>query len=435
MKTEIEEVKDEKNTVILKVEVPAKDLTGSINKAYKEVSRKVSIPGFRKGKVPPNVINQMVGKEKVLTEALNELIPELYPKALEMSGVEPVSPPQINIEQMDTDKPLKFTAKVQVFPEIELGDYQEIEMEEISTKATAEDVKKQIEKMRNKFAGLEPVKNRALKEGDYALIDFEGFLKGKPFEGGAATDYMLEIGSETLIPGFEEQLIGAKSGEERDINVTFPKDYQSDMLAGQEAVFTVKIREIKKKKLPKLDDEFAKSVSKHDSLAELKKDLQKELSEAKKQEAEQKRRNHVLDYVAEKAKIDIPPAMIDRQINNFVQDFDNRLKRENQDLKSYLEKTGDKIENFRQTFRADAIKQVKTNLVLEAIAKAEDINISDERAEEEIKKLAGNSGKEIEEFKKELTAEHISYLKDRLRLMDTIAFLESKIKTIKKKDD
>ncbi len=435
MKTEIKEVENEKNTVILQVEVPAKDLTISINKAYKEVSRKVNIPGFRKGKIPPKVIDQMIGKEKVLTEALNELIPELYPQAVEMSGVEPVSEPQINIEQMDTDKPLKFTAKVQVFPKIELGDYQTIEMEEITTKVTADDVKKQIEKMRNKFASLEPVKSRGIKEGDYALIDFEGFLKGKPFEGGTSTDYMLEIGSETLIPGFEEKLIGAKAGEERDINLTFPKDYQSDMLAGQESVFTVKIKEIKQKKLPKLDDEFAKNVSKHDTLAELKKELKKELSETKKRQIEQARRNHAIDFVTDNAKIDIPPAMIDRQINVLVQDFDNRLKRENQDLKSYLEHTNDNINSFRETFRDDATRQVKTNLVLEAIAKAEDININDERADEEIKKLAGNAGKELEEFKKELTAEHIDYLKDRLRVMDTLELLESRIISIKKKDD
>lgn len=432
MKTDIQEVENEKNTVILKVEVPSEDIADSINKAYKEISEKVKIPGFRKGKIPPQVIDRMIGKDAVLNEALNDLIPLFYPKAVESSGIDPVSMPQIDIKQLEDDKPLIFTAKVQVRPEVELGDYKEITLPEQTTKATKEEVDKQLNSMRDKFAQLEPVSKRALKKGDYALIDFEGFMNGKPFEGGSGTDYMLEIGSGTFIPGFEDQLVGAKRGEERDINVTFPDDYQAEFLAGHDAVFNVKVKEIKEKKLPKIDDDFAKNVSQFETLAELKKDVKKTIEEKKKSQANFKRRNEVVEYVADRAKVDLPSALIERQMDIMLEDLEDTLKRQKTDISVYLAQMGDDKQHFRESFRNESTKRVKQNLVLEAVTKAENIDVGDEDVEAEIRKLAEGSNQDFDDLKAQMTEEHIDYLKDRLRLMKTVDFLESKVKYVKK---
>ncbi len=429
MKTEVTEVEDEKNVVILKVEVPAEKIMPSIEKAYREVSKKVRIPGFRKGKVPPQIIDQMVGEEAVMDEALNELIPQFYPEALKDSGLEPVSQPKVDVEQLEKDKPLIFTARVELKPEVELGDYKTIKLPKMETKATKKEIDEYIDKIRDRFSELNPVK-RAVKDGDYVLLDYEGFLDGKPFDGGAGTDDMLEIGSESFIPGFEEQIIGAKKDEERDLTVTFPKTYHSKDLADKEVVFHIKIKEIKTKKLPKLDDDFAKNVSKFDTLEEYRADVKKELETRKEKELESTKRDGAIDYVTDDAKIDLPDGMVEQQINTLTEEFNSVLQREKTDLESYLKKQGDTFQGFREQFRDEAVKRVKTNLVLEAVMKKEDIEASDDDIDEELNRLAGKSDQKIEDIKAEMTEEHFDYLRSQLSMMTTIDFLISKVKFV-----
>lgn len=432
MKTEVQEVENEKNTVILKVEVPTEDIAASIKKAYKEVSQKVKIPGFRKGKVPPLVIDQMIGKDAVLNEAINDLIPLVYPEAVESSGIEPVSQPEIEIEQLEDNKPFVFTAKVQVKPGVLLGDYEDIRVPDYPLKVTKEDIDRRLNNLRDKFAQLEPVNKRAVKAGDFVLISYQGFIDGKPFEDGSGDDYMLEIGSKTFIPGFEDQLIGAKRGEEREIKVTFPENYHADHLSGQDAVFRTRIKEIKEKKLPKLNDEFAKNVSQFDTFAELKREIRKNIADTKKRQAESQKREDVINFVTDLVEVEIPFSMVERQIDFIVKEFEMSLKREKKDLSSYLAQMGDTLENFRNNFRDEASRRVKTDLVLDAIIKDKKMAVSDEEAEAEIKRLAENASRDLDEIKAQMTPEHINYLKSRLLLMKAVDYLVSKAKTIKK---
>lgn len=431
LKTEVTKIEDEKNVVMLKVEVPAEEIMPSIEKAYREVSKKVRIPGFRKGKVPPKIIDQMVGAEAVLDEALNDLIPKFYPEAIESSGLEPVSQPKVDVEQLEKDKPLIFTAKVELKPEVELGDYKVIKLPKMATKASKKDIDEHIDKIRDRFSELNPVK-RAVKDGDYVLLDYEGFLDGKPFEGGAGTDDMLEIGSESFIPGFEEQIVGAKKDEERDLTVTFPKNYHSKDLADKEVVFHIKIKEIKTKKLPKLDDDFAKNVSKFDTLEDYQADVKKELESRKEKELEATKRDGAIDYVTEQASIDLPQGMVEQQINSLTEEFNNVLQQhEKTDLESYLKDKGDTFQSFREQFRDEATKRVKTNLVLEAIMKEEKIEASDDDIDEELNRLAGKSEQKIDDIKAEMTEEHFDYLRTQLSTMKTIDFIISKVKFVK----
>jgi len=430
LKTEVTNVEDEKNVVMLKVEVPAEKVMPSIDKAYREVSKKVRIPGFRKGKVPPRIIDQMVGEDAVMDEALNDLIPLFYPEAIESSGIEPVSQPKVDVEQIEKDKPFIFTAKVELKPEVKLGDYKVIKLPKVATKASKKEIDEHIDKIRDRFSELKPVK-RAVKDGDYVLLDFEGFLDGKPFDGGSASDDMLEIGSESFIPGFEEQIIGAKAGEERDIDVTFPKNYHSKDLAEKDVVFHITIKEIKTKKLPKLDDDFAKNVSKFDTLEEMKADVKKELETRKEKEQEATKRDGAIDYVTEDASIDIPQGMVEQQINSLSEEFNNILKREKTDLESYLKEQGDTFQGFREQFREEAEKRVKTNLVLEEVMKKEKIEASDDDIDEELNRLSEKSDQKIDEIKAEMTEEHFDYLRSQLSMMKTVDYLISKVKFVK----
>ena len=431
--TEVTKVEDEKNVVMLKVEVPAVKIMPSIDKAYREVSKKVRIPGFRKGKVPPQIIDQMIGTDAVMDEALNDLISQFYPEALESSGIKPVSQPKVDVEQIEKDKPLIFTARVELKPEVELGDYKVIKLPKMATKASKKEIDDHISKIRDKFSELKPVK-RAVKNGDYVLLDFEGFLNGKPFDGGSATDDMLEIGAESFISGFEEQIIGAKEGEERDIEVTFPKNYHAEDLAAKDVVFHIKIKEIKTKKLPKLDDDFAKNVSKFDTLEEYKADVKKELESRMEKELDATKRDGAIDYVTEEAKMDIPKGMVEQQINSLAEEFNSILKREKTDLEAYLKKQGDTFEGFREQFRDEAEKRIKTNLVIEAVMKKEKIEVSDDDIDEELNRLAEKSDQKLEEIKADMTEEHFDYLRGQLTTIKTVDFLISKVKFVKEEE-
>lgn len=435
IKTEVEEV--EKHTVILKVEVPFEDLGESINRAYRDVAGKVRIPGFRKGKAPRAIIDQMIGKDAVLNEALQDFIPDIYPKAVESSGIDPVTMPQIDVVQIKENEPLIFTAKVQVKPEIKLGSFDDLIIDPLKQKTIKDEVEEEIDKLRNKFATLDVVKKRAAQKGDFVLIDYDGYIDGKPFEGGRGADYMLELGSGSFIDTFEDQLVGAKTGGEVEVNVTFPKDYQGEHVAGAAAVFKVTVKEIKEKKLPKADDEFAQNVSKFDTLKELKGDLKKVVGERQDEAQKAAMRTGAVEKIAEISEVDLPSGLVDRRVEHMLRDFGNRLNQmQGMSLDAWLASIGDKAaDTFKESYKGEAEKSLRNELVLEEVTKVHSIEATDEDVENEIKRLAEGSKRDIDELKEEIKArDGISYLKERLSINKTVDFLVSKAK-LKKRDD
>lgn len=434
IKTEVEQV--EKSLVVLTVEVPYDQLGESIEKAYRDVAQKVKIPGFRKGKAPRSIIDQMVGKEAVLHEALHDAIPDFYPRAVESSGIEPVTMPQIDVVQCLEDQPLIFKARVEVKPEVTLGDYKKLEIDEIEQKPVAEEVETQLDRLRSKFATLEVVKGRAAKSGDFVLIDYEGFIQGTPFEGGRGSDYMLELGSNTFIPGFEDQLVGAKAGSETQVKLAFPADYQAENLAGADAVFDVTVKEIKTKKQPKADDEFAKNVSKFDTLKELKADLKKTAIERQKNERETGIRIGALDKMVDLTEVELPGGMISQRVEEMIQDFGARIQEtQGITLQAWLAQSGIDMSVMRQSYQDEAEKTTKTELVIEAVMKAEKIEATDEDVETEIKRLAEGSKRDIDELREEIKKrDGFGFLKQRLAMNKAVDFLAAKVK-LKKKDD
>lgn len=432
IKTEVEEV--EKNIVLLKVEVPFDEMGEAIERAYRDIAAKAKIPGFRQGKAPRTVIDQHVGKETVLNEALQEVIQIVYPQAVESAGIKPVAMPEINVVNIAENQPLVFNAKVQVKPAIKLGSLDEVEIEALPKKSVAEGVKVEVEKMQDKFATLDHVKGRATKNGDYVLIDYTGYLAGKPFEGGQASDYMLELGSGTFISGFEEQLIGEKVASEKEVKVTFPEGYQAEHLAGKEVSFTVKIKETKVKKRPKADDEFAKNVSKFETLKEWKADLKKAVAKRQKEEEQTILQKRAVSKLVELSEVDVPSGMVERKIDQMVGNFERQIKQvQKMDLEQWSEAQGVSIDVLRKSYKEDAEKSLKEELVLEALAGSEKLKATEKDVENEIKKLAGIWKKEVDEVKEELNKnESWDLLKYRLSINKAVDLLVDKVK-IKKR--
>jgi len=432
LKTDVEEVA--KNTVKLKVEVPENEIQPTIKKAYKDIANKVRIPGFRKGKAPKPIIDMMVGKEAVLYEAAQELVVQFYPQAVEKAGLEPVTTPEINIEQIEEGKPLIFTAKVEVKPEVTLGDYKNLVIEPVDATVTQKDVEKEINRLREKFATLETTTKKAAA-GDYVLIDYVGYIDGKPFEGGSASDYMIELGTKTLWPEVEEQLIGSKAGEEKQAKVTFGEDYPQ--FAGKEAVFEIKIKEVKTKKLPPADDELAQTVSKFDTLKELKADIEQKLKKKKEAQAEAAKKSAAVDKLVEISEVELPKGMIERRIDQMLADFERQIKAyQNITLDEWVQKIGLKKEQVRENYRQEAIKSLKTELVLDAVIKKEKLDVTEEEINKEIERLASISKKKPEDVKAEiLKVEGLDYLKSRLTAAKAVDFLVSKAKVKKAKTE
>lgn len=430
VKTDVEEVA--KHTVKLKVEVPEAEIQPTIKKTYKDIAHKVRIPGFRKGKAPKPIIDMMVGKEAVLYEAAQELVVQFYPQAVEKAGLEPVTTPKINIEQIEEGKPLIFTAEVEVKPEVILGDYEKLVIEPVDTKVTEKDVEKEINRLREKFATLETTTKKAAA-GDYLLIDYVGYIDGKPFEGGTASDYMIELGSKTLWPEVEQQLIGSKAGEEKQAKVTFGEDYPQ--FAGKEAVFEIKVKEVKTKKLPPADDELAQTVSKFDTLKELKSDIEQKLKEKKEKQVEATKKAAVVDKLVELSEVELPNGMIERRIDQMLDDFERQIKAyQNITLDEWVQKIGLKMEQVRENYREEAIKSLKTELVLEAVIKKEKLDVSEEEINKEIERLATISKKKPEDVKAEiLKVNGLDYLKNRLTAAKAVDFLVAKAKVKKTK--
>lgn len=424
--------KIEKNRGVLTVEVEADKFTAALDKAFKKVVGKVSVPGFRKGKVPRAIFEKRFGVESLYQDAVDILLPEAYSEAVQQAGITPVDTPEINIEQIEKGQAFKFTATVDVKPEVELGEYKGIEVEDQAVFVSEEDVNAELTKMQERHAELVVLEEgEAAQEGDTAIIDFEGFKDGVAFPGGKGENHSLVLGSGSFIPGFEEQVIGMKKGEEKEINVTFPEEYHSEELAGQPAVFKVKVNDIKRKVLPELDDEFAKDVSEFDTLDELKKDIEATLLKRKEEERKRYIENTVVTKAAEAAQVEIPQGMIRTEVDNMLRDYDMRLRQQGLNLNLYYQFTGQTEEQLREQMKADAEIRVRNFLVLEAIAKAENLTVSDEEFEEELAKLAEMYQRSVDEIRAIFTANGtIDDLRNDLLTRKSVQFLVDNSKTV-----
>ncbi|EOS52183.1 trigger factor [Lachnospiraceae bacterium MD335] len=388
----------EGNMAKLTIEVSAEDFEAAVEKAYQKNRNKLNIPGFRKGKAPRKMIEQMYGKEIFFEDAANYAIPSAYAKAVDECTEEIVSQPKIDIEQAEAGKPFVFTAEVALKPEVTLGVYKGVEVEKTDASVTDEEVDAAIERERESSARTVSVEDRAVQDGDMTTLDFEGFVDGVAFEGGKGENYPLTIGSNTFIPGFEEQLIGAELDKEVEVNVTFPEDYQAQELAGKPAVFKCTIKEIKEKQLPDLDDEFASEVSEVETLAEYKESVKKDLEEKKAEEAKLEKEDKVVDAIIAAAKMDIPAAMLETQQRQMAEDFAQRIQMQGISIDQYFQITGLTRAAFLEQIKPQAQKRIQSRLVLEAVAKAENIGASDEEYNEEIKKMADAYQMDIEEI-------------------------------------
>ncbi len=378
----------EKNMAKLTVEASAEDLEKAIEKAYQKQKKQISIPGFRKGKVPRQIVEKMYGKEVFYEDAANELIPDAYDKALEECEEDIVSSPKIEVTQIEAGKPFIFTALVALKPDVKLGEYKGVKIEKLDREVTEEDVMAEINRERDNNARNISVDDRPVKDGDMTIIDFEGFVDGVAFEGGKGENHPLTIGSGAFIPGFEEQLVGAEIGKEVEIKVTFPEDYQAEDLKGKDAVFKCTVKEIKEKELPELDDEFASEISEFETLEEYKEDVKKNLTEKKEKDAKIAREDAAVKAAVEASEMEIPDAMLETQQKQMVDEFAQRITMQGMTMEQYMQYTGATYQKMVDQVKPQAEERIRTRLVLEAIAKAENIEASEEDYEEEMKVMA-----------------------------------------------
>lgn len=391
--------KKEGNEGVLTFEVSAEDFETALDKAFKKVVKTVQVPGFRKGKMPRALFEKRFGVEALYQDAVDIVLPDAYVKAVEDTGIEPIDQPSIDIEQIERGNTLIFTAEVTVKPEVKLGDYKGLEVEEQDSTVSDEDVEKELEQLRERHAELVVKEEGTVQEGDTVVMDFEGFLDGEAFDGGKGENHSLEIGSGQFIPGFEEQLVGKEAGVETEINVTFPEDYHAEELAGKEATFKVTIHEIKSKELPELDDEFAKDVDDEvETLDALKAKLREELETEKKQNAENAKREELINKVTENAEVEIPDVMVKTELDRMMREFEQRLQMQGMTLDLYYQFSGQDEDALKEQMREDAGKRVKTNLTLEAIIKAESLEVSEEDITAELENMATMYGTDAEQL-------------------------------------
>ncbi|OIR62314.1 trigger factor [Bacillus sp. FMQ74] len=414
--------KQEGNEGVLTVEVDAETFKTALDDAFKKVVKQVSIPGFRKGKIPRGLFEQRFGVEALYQDALDILLPVEYPKAVEEAGIEPVDRPEIDVEKIEKGESLIFTAKVTVKPEVKLGDYKSLGIEKDDTTVTDEDVQNELKALQERQAELVVKEEGAVEEGNTVVLDFEGFVDGEAFEGGKAENYSLEVGSGSFIPGFEDQLVGLEAGAEKDVEVTFPEEYHAEDLAGKPAVFKVKIHEIKAKELPELDDEFAKDIDEEvETLAELTEKSKKRLEEAKENEADAKLREELVLKASENAEIDVPQAMVDTELDRMLKEFEQRLQMQGMNLELYTQFSGQDEAALKEQMKEDAEKRVKSNLTLEAIAKAENLEVSDEEVDAELTKMAEAYNMPVENIKQAIGS--TDAMKEDLKVRKAIDFL------------
>ena len=412
---------ENKNEVKLSFTIEAEKFDEAMKKVYAKTAKYFTIPGFRKGKAPMNIVEQHYGSEIFYEDTFNELVPDIYDEAIKENKIEAVSRPNIDITQIGKGKELIFTAVVQIKPEIKLGKYKGIELKKIEYTVSDKDVEHELGHMAEHNARLVTIEDRPVEKGDIAVIDFEGFLDGKPFEGGKAEKHELEIGSNTFIPGFEDQVIGMKIDEEKDLNVTFPEDYFSKDLAGKPVVFKVKVHEIKKKELPKMDDEFAKDVSEFDTLEELKNSIKEKLQKENDEKAKYETEDAAIKAVCDEVEVEIPSGMIETEIDNMVKDVEQRLQYQGLTLEQYYKLSGKPETVMRDEMKETAEKNVKSRLVIEAIIKAEDIKPEDKEVEEKLKEMAKNYGKTEEEMLQNTYLKE--YITDNMKVEIAINFI------------
>ena len=407
----------EHNMAKLTVEVAAEDVEKALQAAYLKQRKQINIPGFRKGKVPRQMIEKMYGPEVFYDEAANNMIPDAYAKAYDESELDIVSQPKIEVVQMEKGKPFIFTAEVATKPEVTLGDYKGLKVDKVSTRVTQKEVDEEIEKERERNARTIEVTDRAVQDKDEVTLDFEGFVDGVAFEGGKGEDYPLTIGSGSFIPGFEEQLIGAEIDKEVEVNVTFPKEYHSEELAGKDATFKCTVHTIKAKELPELDDEFASEVSECETMDAYRAEVKKNIKERKERTGKEKKENQAVDQAIENAQ------MIEFQVRQMADDFARRIQQQGLTVEQYFQFTGMTAEKMMEEMRPQAEKSIKTRLVLEAIVKAENIEVSDERVEEELTKMAEAYQMEVEKLKEFMGENEKKQIKEDLAVQEAITLL------------
>ena len=420
----------EKNMAKLTVEVPAEQFEKALTTAFNKNKSRFNIPGFRKGKAPQAMVEKMYGVEVLYEDAINEALDATYGDAVTESELDVVSRPEIDVVQVEKGKELIYTATVAVKPEVTLGEYKGIEVEKASAEVSDEDIEAELKKVQEQNSRLITVEDRAVEDGDQTVVDFEGFVDGTPFEGGKGEDYPLTIGSHSFIDTFEEQLIGKNIGEECEVNVTFPEEYHAKELAGKPAVFKVTVKEIKRKELPELNDEFAGEVSEFVTLEEYKNDVKAKLSLTKQKEAATENENHVVDKVVENATMDIPEPMIDSQVNNMVNDYARRMQSQGLSLEQYMQFTGMTIDTLKEQMKPQAVKRIQTRLVLEAIVKAENITVSDEAVEKEIADMAESYKMEVAQIKEYMGENGIEQMKEDLAVQEAVDFLVAEAKLV-----
>ena len=420
----------EKNTAKLTIEVPAEKFEEAVQHSYNKNKGKFNIPGFRKGKAPFNMIKKMYGVGVFYEDAVDEVIDASYPDAAKESGLEIVSRPAVSIEQIEEGKSFIYTAKVAVKPEVTLGQYKGVEVQKTKSDVTEEDIETEIKRAREKNSRLITVEDRGIEDGDQVTIDFDGSVDGKRFEGGKAEDYPLTIGSHTFIDNFEEQLIGKKTGEECEVNVTFPAEYHVEELKNKPAVFKVKVKEIQRKELPEANDDFASEVSDFDTMEEYKKDLTEKLQAEKIEAAKTADEDKVVAKVIENATMEIPDQMVEEQVNGMVNDYARRLESQGISFKQYVEITGMTAEKIGEQMKLQAIKRIQTRLVLEAVVKAENIQADDAAVEEQFDKMAEDFKMDKEQIKGMFGEEQMAQLKEDLAVQKAIDFLVAEAKFV-----
>lgn len=414
----------EHNMAKLTIEVPAEEVEKALQAAYLKERGKISLPGFRKGRVPRQMIEKMYGPEVFYDEAANRMISEAYAKAYDECELELVSQPKIEITQLEKGKEFIFTAEVAVKPEVKLGEYKGLKVDKVSTRVTQKEVDEEIDKERERNARTIDVTDRAVQDKDQITLDFEGFVDGVAFEGGKASDYPLTIGSGAFIPGFEDQLIGANIDEEKEINVTFPEEYQAKELAGKAAVFKCTVHSIKAKELPKLDDEFVSDVSeKSETVDAYKAEVKAKIKERKENEGKQKREDQSVEQAVANAEMDIPEAMISFQSRQMVDDFARRIMQQGMTMEQYFQFTGLSEEKMMEEFKPEAEKRIRTRLTLEAIVAAENIEVSEERLDEELQKMADSYKMEVDKLKEYMGENEKKQMKEDIAIQEAVTLI------------
>ncbi|MDY6352275.1 MAG: trigger factor [Lachnospiraceae bacterium] len=426
MSVKVEQL-DTKNMSKMTVTVDSAELDKAIKKAYDRTKNRISIRGFRKGHVPMKVVEQIYGDDVFYEDAANILIGQEYPKAYEESGLDIVSSPKIDVEQIEKGKDFIFTAEVATKPPVTLGKYDGVTVTKIDTTVTDEDVDKQVEAELQRNART-ITKDGAIENGDTAVIDFDGSVDGEHFEGGKSENYSLEIGSHTFIDNFEDQLVGHKAGDEFDVNVTFPEDYQEKSLAGKPAVFAIKVNEVKTKEIPQLDDEYVSDTTSFDTVDEYKADVKEKLEKTKENEAKRTKEDEALTKIIEKSEMDIPDAMVDTQVNNIINDYSRNLAQSGLSFQQYLQFTGMTIDKFREQTRPEAVKRIKTSLCLEAIAEKEGLAATDEDVDKRIEDMAKQYNMKTEDLKSNVTDDELDTLKEQIKIEKAIDFVMDHVK-------